>query len=579
MKKTLCKILISIIFILSITSCQDEFLQKPLGSDLNVDSVFNKKDKAISAISQAYSYCLATGIPVCGWVGQNSGQNHGTLDDLCGDMLNMSNWENAYWIIRQGMAASWGNEDNYDFHWIAIRQAYLVIENIDKVEDYSETEKSQIKLEMKALIAFQYLEMFKRYGGVPIVKGTLKPSDNVRIPRANLQETLDYILQLCEEAKDLPNSYPENMKGRITSGVVLAIKARALIFAARPLFNSDTPYLNLGSDNNLISFGANDPTRWQAAADANKAVVDWALANGYSIINTGSPLDDYGNATSTPNNSEVLLAYNFQISASDPNNKYGFWTHYNLHYWDVNTNFVSYEMLTKYYKADGTNQTWPDATAQPFSEYVSKMQAMEPRLKASIYAFTIDAWNNPNDPFWSAATIYTTNTKISSACALPTKFWYKAGTRSWMNYPLFRLAEFYLNMAEAYNEVGNSDLALQNLSVIRNRAGLPNISETNKDALRIIIQREWAIEFFREGHRFFDVKHWKLKDLDNGVIGGSHKYFTFTFSNLNSHVVASDFKDYRTVVAFTGYWNANQYLNPFPLTEVNKDYLVQNPGY
>lgn len=573
MKKTFNIALFSLIFILFITSCQDEFLQKPVGSDLNVDSIFTKKDKAIQAISQAYSYCLATGIPVADWIGGNDGVNHGTMDDLCGDMLNMSNWEDTYWIIRQGMAASWGNEDNYDFHWKAIRQAYLVMDNIDNVTDYADTEKSQIKLEMKALVAFQYLEMFKRYGGVPIIKDILSTSDNTRIPRATLQETLDFIVKLCDDAKDLPNSYPENMKGRLTAGIPLAIKAEAFIYAARPLFNSATPYLSLGINNNLICFENYDPTRWQMAADASKAVVDWALANSYNIINTGSPLDDYGNATSTPNNPEVLLAYNLQIGDR------GFYRHYNLHYWDVNTNYLSFEMLSKYYKADGTDQNWADATARPFSEYASKMQSMEARLKASIYAFSIDTWNNPNDTYWSASTIYNANKSISAACGLSTKFWYKAGARNWMNFPLYRLAEFYLNMAEAYNEVGNSALALSNLNVIRQRAGLPNVTETNINNLRAIIQREWAIEFFREGHRFHDVKHWKLTNIGTGIIGGEHKYFMFNYLNPNSHIVASDYKDYRTIVAFTGYWNTNQFLNPFPLTEVNKKYLVQNPGY
>ena len=570
---TLYKVLISIIFTTIITSCQDEFLQKPIGSDLNVDSVFTKKDKAISAIAQAYTYCLATGIPVSDWSGGNNGTNHGTMDDLCGDMLNMFNWEDAYYIIRQGMSANYGNEDNYNFHWKAIRQANLVIENIDNVTDYETLEKSQIKLEMKVLIAFQYLEMFKRYGGVPIITRSLKTTDNSIIPRASLQETLNYIVQLCDEAKDLPNTYPDNMKGRLTAGIALAIKAEAYIFAARPLFNSSTPYLSLGSNNNLICFGNADPTRWQVAADANKALVDWSLTYGYSIINTGNPLDDYGAATSTPNNAEVLLAFNNQFSGGA-----GFYTHYNLHYWDVNGNFLSKEMLAKYYKSDGTEQTWPDATARPFSEYVSKMQAMEPRLKASIYAYTIDTWNNPSDTYWTASAINSTIT-ISSACGLSTKFYYKAGTRKWFNFPIYRLAEFYLNMSEAYNEVGKSDSALLNLNVIRNRAGLPEITETNKDALRTIIQREWAIEFFREGHRFHDVKHWRLPNIGTEIIGGDHRYFNFTFSNTNSHIVAADFKDYKTTVAFTGFWSANQFLNPFPLAEVNKKYLVQNPGY
>lgn len=574
MKKFILIPVIGLLTVLTFTSCQKYFLEKPIGSDTTVDSVFSKKDKAISAVLQAYSLCLSTGLPVADWWGENTAWNHSTLDDICGDMLNMSSWESGYNIIRSGWSPTSEIDDRYDFHWRAIRQAYLVIENIDKVSDYTPNEKSRIKLEMKGLIAYQYLEMFKRYGGVPIVRSSLTAADEILIPRATLQETLDFIVQLCDEAKDLPNSYPENMKGLLTAGVPLAIKAEAYLYAARPLFNSATPYLSLGADNNLICFGNEDPARWQAAADASKAVVDWSMANGYHIINTGSPLDDYGNATSTPDNEEVLLAYHYQIAGSDAN-KTGFYTHYNLHYWDVYANYVSFSALSKYYKADGTNQTWADATPRPFSEYVTKMEQMEPRLKASIYAFTIQPWNNPGDQYWAPANI----AGPQSACALTTKFWYKAGTRSWINFPIYRIAEFYLNMAEAYNEAGNSVEALANLNIIRKRAGLPNVTVTGKDALRLIIQREWAIEFWRENHRLHDVKHWRLENIGTEIIGGQHKYFTYTYSNPNSHVLASDYKDYALVTAINGYWNPNMFLNPFPQTEVNKKYIIQNPGY
>lgn len=84
-----------------------------------------------------------------------------------------------------------------------------------------------------------------------------------------------------------------------------------------------------------------------------------------------------------------------------------------------------------------------------------------------------------------------------------------ADTRDWFEFPLYRLAEFYLNLAEAYNEAGNPAQALQNLNVIRSRAGLPNVTETGQEALRKIVQREWAVEFYEENHRYFDVKHWE----------------------------------------------------------------------
>jgi hypothetical protein len=141
------------------------------------------------------------------------------------------------------------------------------------------------------------------------------------------------------------------------------------------------------------------------------------------------------------------------------------------------------------------------------------------------------------------------------------------------------LAEFYLNLAEAYNELNDPQNALLNLNVIRKRAGLPDITETNQIQLRTIIQREWAIEFYEECHRFYDVKHWKLPDLGNGIIGGSKKSFIFTYVNGDFGYVSADYVSYSVQEVYTGFWAQNQYLSPFPIKEVNIGYLIQNPGY
>ena len=66
--------------------------------------------------------------------------------------------------------------------------------------------------------------------------------------------------------------------------------------------------------------------------------------------------------------------------------------------------------------------------------------------------------------------------EAGKGCAAPVKFYYKAGTRVWFEFPLFRLAETYLNLAEAYNEKGIAAKALENLNKVHNRAGLPKVT-------------------------------------------------------------------------------------------------------
>ena len=578
-------------------SCEKDFLQKPMGSDLNIDSIFSTRENALTAIARAYAIGAAPGIQVQnenlteGWVCHDGSLAHASQE------INMlkSSWGDCYKFQRTGMAPVGINlsgveypfsVDAYHANWKSLRQSYLVIENIDKVRDMTDAEKTQVKAEMKALIAYRYSSMLIRYGGVPIVTKSLMSDEDVMIPRSSLKEVLDHAMELLDEAyPDLPDSYPPNDNGRVTKGIVLCIKAEALLFAARPLFNSATPYLDFGENNKLICLGDYQQQRLLDAIAASEAVLDWASKNNYYIIkDKGTPLDNYGTAVATPGNREVLWAYKRINSANSPV--------YDVRRPEGGANGMSFYQLKQYYKADGTNQVWPenevDAAGNPkqypYSDYAAKIQEMEPRYKASAMGAGIDAWNNPNDRIWSWNQTFNSYTWAgiyqTEASGRLVKFWYKAGTRTWFEYPIFRLAEFYLNLAELYNEVGNPQKALANLNVIRDRAGLPQITVTDKDQLRKIIQREWAVEFYFEGHAIFDVKHWKREDIGNGVIGGSRKSLYWYYIPGRAYAQsAADYVSYSVQELFTCFWAPNQFLCPFPQREVNKGYLVQNPGY
>ena len=530
-------LVISISF-LFLYSCQKDFLRKPLGGDLNVDSVFSTKQKSLAAIAQAYSFSLASGIPVTDWDNNREyGLRSSTLSHLSGEVNALKfDWEDGWMIQRSGMTANDGSgipmsPDGFVFNYKCIRHNYLVIENIDKVVDMSDEEKKQVKAEMKVLIAYRYQEMFKRYGGVPIVTSSLSVEDEINTPRSNLQEVVNHVIKLCDEAfPDLVNVQPLDMKGRVTKGIALAVKSEILLYAARPLFNSASPYLSL-TNNSLINYGNYDPQRWKDAALASVEVINWANNNGIKIINTGNPFDDYATAVATPGNAEILLAYKNQVSSSGGNGGY-----FDPRGQSGGANGMSFYQLTQYLKADGSEQNWPaEDVSLPYSDYNTKINEMEPRYKASAMGAGIDPWNNPNDVNWNSSRMSDASTWAdragTEACGRRVKFWYKAGVRIWFEFPIYRLAEFYLSAAEAYNELDQPALSLQYLNVIRSRAGLPLVNITDKEELRKIIQREWAVEFYEEGHRLFDVKHWKLADIGKGIIGGSKKSFVFTYKN------------------------------------------------
>jgi hypothetical protein len=588
-------------------SCENKFLQVPdVSGSASLSTVYSDSINAFQALMQCYSYSLMQGIASQNNVPSSPYVIRGCLGTLTDELSRGYSWDVNYPLYNLGFDANGHTDDNYAFDYSCIRANWLVAENIDKVPDMSATGKGYIKAEMDGLNAYRYMGMFIRYGGVPIVRKSFLITDNSSIPRASLDSTLNYTLQLCDTAiAGLPDSWILGQTGRLTRGAVMSIKARVLEYAARPLFNSALPYLNNGVHNNLICFGSADPNHWQTAIIANEAVLTWASQNGgYALINTGGVANapdpnafaDYGTATSTPGNREVLLAYkdDYQNAQNVLSMNFNYSAYQSFARWDVAENGTLYEFFTNYYKADGTDQSWPqpgDAAPRPASDYIARTKALEPRFHDDQLGPGFDPLylsTNPGDTKWNVngwkldldnhSTPFPGGS-YGMGCSYSVKFYYHAGSRLWFELPLFRLAETYLNLAEAYNEVGNTAKALQDLNVVHNRAGLPSIIVTDPTQLRAIIQREWAIEFFLEGQRLFQVKHWKLANIGTQILGGPVMEFQFKLTGATNNNLAANLVNYWNAVTYTKFWSPRMFLDPIPQSEINKGIAVQNPGY
>jgi hypothetical protein len=598
--------ILAVLGLLALTSC-DFFLQKPdTTGTVDRDAVFSSKKNAEAALMSCYTNALIHGLP------GGMGIAHGTLGSISGEINRGYDWHGTYKVAQAGLSVNGADgsdagADHYGNNWRFIRQCFIVKENIDQVVDMDQKDKDAIKAEVTALIAYRYMGMFYRYGGVPIVTKSFEASDDLTAGRATLEETLQYILDLCDEAHaGLPAKWDAANTGRMTQGAVLAIKARALMFAARPLFNSATPYLDNGELNNLICFGNEDKERWKDAIDANEAVLSWASGNGVTLINTGGTPNanafvDYATATSTPANAEIILAY--KRNSTDKYSNYISYYHNCSPYWDYNRYDtdncgVLSNHVKMYYKNDGSEMSWPavgDAAPRNGSDWIANIGSIEARALADIKFGGFDAKNNEGNTSWSNLGWnrggYDAKTSSGNAfpnsvggtgqaCGERTKFYYNAGSRTWFEFPLFRLAETYLNLAEAYNEYGNPTKALENLNKVHNRAGLPSITEKDQAKLRAIIQREKAIEFFCENHRYFDVKHWKHKDIANGICGGSMRGFTYNIkADATWPYAAANIETYWEAELYQAFWSPAMFLEPFPQTEINKGTITQNPGY
>ena len=602
-----------------LASC-DFFLQKPdTTGTVDRDAVFGSKKNAEAALMSCYGNALIHGLP------GGLGYGHGTLGAISGEVNRGASWHGTYVIAQQGLSANGVGKDipsgsssagseNFSKNWSVVRQCFIVRDNIDMVPDMTDEEKQVIKAEVTALVAYRYMGMFYRYGGVPKVTRAFESTDDLSAGRESLANTLQYILDLCDEAYAvLPEKWDAANTGRMTRGAVLAIKARTLMYAARPLFNSATPYLDNNGHNDLICFEKYDIERWKDAIDANEDVLEWAKANGVTLINTGGSTNtpnrnafvDYATATSTPANSEVILALKNNSTEQSYNtgifHYYNYSPYYSFDRFDTGESGLLSNHIRNYYKNDGTEMNWPtykvDITPRSGSEWLDNVANIEPRALADIKFAGHDSMNNVGDTKWSnigwgrggfdgkigMGDVFPNSVGGSDKGQLSgemTKFYYKAGSRIWFEFPLFRLAETYLNLAEAYNEYGNPTKALENLNIIHNRAGLPSITETDQDKLRQIIQREKFIEMFAENHKYFDVKHWKRSDINQGLMAGSMRAFTFNIkTGATWPYDKSTIDTWWETEYYVAFWSPIMYLEPFPQTEVNRGVITQNPGY
>src|SRR5690606_8173170 len=94
--------------------------------------------------------------------------------------------------------------------------------------------------EVRFLRAYFHFELLKRYGGVPIVTKVYELGDDASgIKRNTFAEVVQFIVDECDAiAPDLPVITADADLGRATRGAALALKSRALLYAASDLYNN-----------------------------------------------------------------------------------------------------------------------------------------------------------------------------------------------------------------------------------------------------------------------------------------------------------------------------------------------------
>jgi len=456
--------------------------------------------------------------------------------------------------------------------------------------------KKVLTAEARFLRAFYYQMLTRYYGGVQLV-GDLISDDfpTYEYKRNTYKECVDYIASEYDKAAaDLPSSATIEAinYGRATSGACKALKARLLVAAASPLFNG-SPASTDASIAPLIAYSTSyDASLWQKAADACKAVIDLPE---YALVVDNSLPAYPGNGfwklfTGGRKNSEFIFVYNLAAGGKTletawfPRSISGAG---DLTYMNPTQNVVdAFGMANGKLISDGAsgyNVLDPYKNRDPRFYYSILYNQATMTNRTTTAQTTINIYSDANNNrVGDGLQAYYTKTGYYARKMCNDRVPYTSLTVD-RALPIIRLAEVVLGYAEALNELGQTEAAVIQLNKIRDRAGINSGADgrygipagASKEQLRTLIRNEYRVEFFAEGHWFYDTRRWKTaEETENGNStlirakpGATGSTYPFVYSIEN-----------RLEMKFLA---PAMYFVPIPLAEIlkSKSLLIQNPGW
>lgn len=495
------------------------------------------------------------------------------------------------------MNGGWYGWDNrsWSTKWNNITNCNIFFERVDEVPFTDEELKNRLKGEVRFLRVFEYNDLITRWGAVPLITKsfTINDMDEIRQQvRASYEDCVNFMVtELDRAAEELPATYSGDDYGRATSVAALALKSRILLYAASPLMNENVSMPEIGYTNP-------DPNRWQKAAQAADEAVAAAEAAGYKMLETSSRnvtdlAANYQNIflDNTSSNTEVLFAR--MGTASNLGEGLS-----SLEQWNFPNGWGGWggncplQELVDDYEVVNSDLT----EAEPFNWADPTMAAApyenrDPRFYASILYdgapwkertletyFIVDGsgtiTGGGQDTRYGRDDWNTSPTGYNMKKFMDESYVGNSYNFSAKNWIWIRMAELYLNQAEAWYHAGDENKAREAVNKVRHRAGMPDITSTGAQLLEDI-KHERRIELVFEEHRYYDVRRWKEADKYLG-----RTVHAITVKQYPDGHKTYEVTDLRSDVGGDRIWDDKMYWLPILRTEIEKNpNLTQNPGY
>lgn len=610
---------------LTVTSCNDSFLERTPTNDLNNVAFWNTTADLEAYANGIYNeaasngtYRFMIGFHSDAFSVKTSGPySFEAMSDNFASMDAYQTWASA---VAAGIENQPSGSTNYvAWSWTLLRRINVFLANYDKVQAEESAKKPYVG-EALFFRAWFYLYMVQNYGDVPLITKPLETnSEELYGPRTPRKEVMAQVLQDINDACSyLPvANWGDN---RLTKGAALALKSRIGLYEG-----TYRKYHQLGDEKEFL--------------DVCVAACEELMGMGYGIYDTGNPNSDYTTIFTTEDlapNKEVIFYRKYAA---------GLKRHRICGYTISLRNGGTRDFVEDYLCKDHDGVARPISASIDYDDSTPEKEftARDPRLSQTFLApaflvregdeLTDEDLKELNTParkiFVSTALSKLSFPRIGNMRTWPTLTGYhpikyyineqfqKGFNAETHDYPLFRYAEVLLNYAEAKFELGECDNAVldKTINVLRDRVDMPHLTTGNivadtkydkygLNSLLIEIRRERRVELSFEYLRYQDLMRWawgeKLKEPVLGIRledadfnnpryrGAITKAGTAGAGQNAIYVVkAGDGKQYIDVYGGTNYATerrsfnpAKDYLRPIASSVLNKNKaLKQNPEW
>lgn len=468
MKKYKIFIVVTLLYLLP--SCSEDYLDVQPQFQVNSENFFNSEDDYQQALIGAYDMLQSTYINVL--MGEIASDNTLCGGENANDVPGYQEIDDMrHGVVNEQLRNLW------NWMYAGINRCNYIFEFEDKI-DFSG--KDQILAQAAFLRAYYYFELVKWFGEVPmpvdvrVSFGTVQDYNRTPVNEvyAQIESDLNYAASI------LPLQQIE--KGRITKGAAQALLGKVLVFQEK--FGEAAPILQDVIDSGVYALHDDFSTLFLQQEENNTESV-------FEIQYTNAQGAGFGCLQCSEGN--VAVGFSGIRGYNGPTYQSGF-----------SFNVPVQELVDQY--SPGDFRLRP--TIMDIEAYKSEQEAQGLEVTYSEGYEHTGYYNHKYIPRTGESF---QDPNLTNAT----------------NYRAIRYADVLLLAAEAYNEIGDDEKALQFLNQVRTRAGLFEVNE-NGETLGDLIFRERRLELAGEGHRFFDlVRKGLAQDFIPGFEAGKHELF------------------------------------------------------